>query len=303
VHDATRLPGFDERWLEARATRVRYFVAGGGRPLVLVHGLGGAAVNWVELASLLARDHLVVVPDLPGHAGSSPLPAAPNLDAFADRVGAVADAEGLRLPVVVGHSLGGLVSLRLALRRGADVAGVVLAGAAGFSPSGRRAEHAVVISSLLRPGRLLAPYRGLAVRSGAVRALALGWGVADVDSLSPASIEGFLAGPALHTDTGSAARALVVDDFRDRLVDVRCPSLVLWGARDKLTPVSDAYDYARRLGSELRVIPDCGHLLIGERPDACSMAIAEFSDRVRQLDEPPLETEPVGEPLREPLDA
>jgi pimeloyl-ACP methyl ester carboxylesterase len=303
VPDATRLPEFDERWLEAKAARIRYFVAGAGQPLVLVHGLGGAAVNWVDLAPLLARDHLVVALDLPGHAGSSPLPAAPNLDAFADRVGAVADAEGLRRPVVAGHSLGGLVALRLALRRAGDVAGVVLAGAAGFSPSGRRAEHAVIISSLVRPGRLLAPYRGLVARSRALRAAALGWGVADVDSLSPGAIEGFLAGPALHTDTGSAARALVIDDFRDRVADIRCPSLVLWGARDKLTPVSDAYDYARRLGSRLRVIPDCGHLLIGERPDACYMAIAEFSDRVRQLDEAPLETEPVGEPLGEPLDA
>jgi pimeloyl-ACP methyl ester carboxylesterase len=57
---------------------------------------------------------------------------------------------------------------------------------------------------------------------------------------------------------------------------VRCPSLVLWGARDNQLPVGDAFDYARRLRARLRVIADCGHLLIGERPQACADAIADF---------------------------
>ena len=41
-------------------------------------------------------------------------------------------------------------------------------------------------------------------------------------------------------------------------------------------PLSDGMEYARRLGAPLRVIADCGHLLIGERPDACLRAIREF---------------------------
>src|SRR5436190_3568318 len=292
MRGATSLPGFETRFAAVKATRMRFFVGGEGPPLVLVHGLGGAASNWIELAPLLARSHRVLVPDLPGHAGSSPLPAAPSLGAFADRVAVLAERLDLLPAVVVGHSLGGLIALRLALRRSAEVVGVVLAGAAGFSPSGRRAEHAILVSSLLRPGRLLAPYRGVVARSAVLRRMALGWGVADTAALSPRATDGFLAGPALHTDTGSAARALIIDDFRDRLQEIRCPSLVLWGARDTLTPVSDAFNYARRLGSELRVIPDCGHLLTGERADACRDAISAFSDRVRQVDERPVETEP-----------
>jgi pimeloyl-ACP methyl ester carboxylesterase len=281
VRHATSLPGFEMRFAAVKATRMRFFVGGDGPPLVLVHGLGGAASN------------RVLVPDLPGHAGSSPLPATPSLDAFADRVAVLAERLELLPAVVVGHSLGGLVALRVALRRSAKILGVVLAGAAGFSPSGRRAEHAVLVSSLIRPGRVLAPYRGAVARSRVLRRIALGWAVADTAALSARATDGFLSGPALHTDTGSAARALVIDDFHDRLRDIRCPSLVLWGARDTLTPVSDAFNYARRLGSELRVIPDCGHLLTGERADACYDAISEFSNRIRQVDERPLEPEPI----------
>ena len=57
---------------------------------------------------------------------------------------------------------------------------------------------------------------------------------------------------------------------------IACPTLVLWGARDNQLPVADAFDFARRLRAELRVIADCGHLLIGERPELCAAAIADF---------------------------
>jgi len=100
--------------------------------------------------------------------------------------------------------------------------------------------------------------------------------VSDAAAFSPAAVEGFLAGPALHTDVLSAGRALVADDPRIDLGAVRCPCLVLAGARDHMVPVSDAIEYARRLRAPLRIVPDCGHLVIGERPDACVEAIEEL---------------------------
>ena len=115
--DATELPGFEERWLTVHGARVRYYVGGDGPPLLLVHGLGGAASNWTELAPLLARHRRLLVLDLPGHGGSSPLPSAPTLNPFADVVATVAEREGMLPAAVVGHSLGGVVALRLALRR------------------------------------------------------------------------------------------------------------------------------------------------------------------------------------------
>src|SRR3954470_20893420 len=93
---------------------MRYFVGGNGPPLVLVHGLGGAASNWAELAPLLARRRRLLIPDLPGHGGSTALPAVSGLEPFADRVALVAQREGMLPAPVVGHSLGGMGVLRLA---------------------------------------------------------------------------------------------------------------------------------------------------------------------------------------------
>ena len=265
------LPGFEERF----AGGLRYLGAGEGEPLVLVHGLGGAASNWLALAPLLLPGRRVLVPELPGHGGSAPLPGRPRLDAYADSLGTLLEGEGAA--GFVGHSFGGAVALRLAIRRPELVTALVLAGAAGISSRGRRARYALTITGLVQPGRRIAPRRRLVSRSALLRTLVFGrWGAADPPAFPPDVAESFLAGPARHTDTVSAAKALVHDDPRQELDRVRCPCLVLWGARDTQLPIGDAFEYARRLRAPLRAIADCGHLLIGERPDACADAIESF---------------------------
>jgi pimeloyl-ACP methyl ester carboxylesterase len=279
-HSKQRLgevPGLDERYAELRGCRLRYLVGGEGEPLVLVHGLGGAAANWLALAPLLLPGRRLLVPELPGHGGSSPLPAAPSLNPYADRISLLLEREGLARAPVVGHSLGGAIALRLAIRRPELVSGLVLAAGAGISSGTRNARYALTITGLLKPGRKIAPHRARVARSPLLKRLVFGrWGVADPPALPPEVVEAFLAGPALHSDTVSAAKALVRDDPRSDLDGVRCPALVLWGARDNQLPVGDAFDYARRLRARLRVIADCGHLLIAERPEACADAIDSF---------------------------
>ena len=92
-------------------------------------------------------------------------------------------------------------------------------------------------------------------------------------------MHGFLRGPLLHTDAIGAGLALAADDPRRDLERVACPVLLLWGARDRQVPLEDGFEYARRLHAPLRVIADCGHLLIGERPEVCARAALEFFGR------------------------
>jgi len=277
VSDAKpELPGFEERFAEVRGARVRYLVAGEGETLVLVHGLGGSAANWLALAPLLLPGRRVLVPELPGHGGSDPLPAAASLNAYADRIAGLLDEPA----AIVGHSLGGAVALRLAIRRPELVRALVLAGAAGISSGKRRARYGLTVTGLLKPGRKIAPHRRRVARSALLKTLVFGrWGASDPPALPENVAEAFLSGPARHTDTVSAAKALVRDDPRRDLDRVQCSTLLLWGARDNQLPIGDAFEYARRLRAPLRAIADCGHLLIGERPDACADAIEAFLSR------------------------
>src|SRR3954465_9662307 len=226
---------------------MRTFVGGEGPPICLTRGLGGSATNWVELAPLLARGHRVIAPDLPGHGRSEPLAAVAGLDAFADRIAAVIVEEGAAPAPVVGHSLGGLVALRIALRHPELVSSLVLAGSAGLSIGKPLLRELLTAFTVIRPGRLAGRYRTLVSRSPLLRRLVFGFvSVADPVGLTDQAVEGFLAGQLLHTDVDSAGQAAARDDPRQELEAVRGPVLVLWGAEDAQLPLDDAFEYTRR---------------------------------------------------------
>jgi pimeloyl-ACP methyl ester carboxylesterase len=271
-----------ESKLEALAERrlggVRYFVGGEGPPVVLVHGLGGLASNWRLIAPALAREYRVLLPEIPGHGGSTPLhEAKATLDPYAEALLRVAEEEGAAPAPWIGHSLGGLLALRAAVLRPEAVSGVVLAAGAGISSATRMGEAVVTALGRLRPGRVVGRRASEVAHSPLGRKIAFGWwGVADPEGFDAEMAEAFLAGPPQHSDTLSVGRALVASDPRADLDRVRCQCLCLWGAQDNWVPLEDGMEYARRLQAPLRVIADCGHLLIGERPEPVLRAVREF---------------------------
>jgi pimeloyl-ACP methyl ester carboxylesterase len=178
---------------------------------------------------------------------------------------------------MLGHSLGGVIALRLAERHPSLVRRVLVAAGAGISSSTRRAELTIQLLGIVQPARIAGRRVEKVATSSRLRRLVFGGlEVSNPDALSERAVHGFLRGPALHTDSLGAGLALVADDPRHDLERVRCPVLLLWGARDKQVPVTDGFEYARRLHAPLRVIADCGHLLIGERPEVCARAALEF---------------------------
>lgn len=189
----------------------------------------------------------------------------------------MAEAEGIDSAVWIGHSLGGTVALRAAVRRPDAVRGVVLAGAAGIGSSSRLGRVTVTLMGLTQPGKLIAPFRRAWAGSRLGRQVAFGgWGVGDAAALEPELAEAFFEGPVHHTNTRQAGRALLATDALDESERIACPVLVLWGASDRWVKLDDAFEYARRLRAPLRTIAGCGHLLIGERPEVCVDAIEEF---------------------------
>ena len=273
-------PPLEQREIADR--ELSYYVGGEGPPLVLVHGMGGAASNWLDLARLLRHSYRLIVPELPGHGGSGLARDAVGLTGFAASVRACAEQElGQERPVVIGHSLGGQIAVGLAAQRPSWPRAIVLAAASGISSRRAGRRRALAVSTLIRPARRVDALRPLILKRRLARRLALGGLVSDIDALSVEMCEAFLAGAAGARSTLPAFRALGERDPRYELGRVDVPALVLWGARDRALPLADAFDYTRRLGARLRVLADTGHLLIGERPELCARLIDEF---VAELD-------------------
>ena len=271
---ATLLRGFERKVEEIAGLRTRYWVGGDGPPLVLVHGLGGAAWNFTDLAPLLAARRRVLVLDLPGHGGTEALPQLEGLSGLACHVAAVAEHEDMSPAALLGYSMGGPVVLRLAVEQPEVVSSLVLVAPAGIVSTTRRAEIWLAAVSALRPARKVARFRGLLARRPNLRLPVFGyWGAVDPRLLSPEAVVGFLEAQPEHTDVEGAARALLHDDPRPDIADVSCPVAVVWGARDRLIPLQDGFEYARRLRCPLRVLPAAGHLLVGECPDELAAVV------------------------------
>lgn len=265
---------------------VSYVEAGSDGPaLLLIHGFGGDWRIWLPAMPALARHHRVVAVDLPGFGASEPLPGraaisehAAFLDAFCSRV-------GLERPTVIGSSMGGLLAAELAIHRPERVAALVLAAPAGTAPSvGERARilpllagTAVVAAHLppLPPGVARRPgARALMLSALIHRPRALPSDLAYVALLGrpgPGSWKALLA-LARHIGAGSEAALGAID----------CPTLVVWGACDRLLAPAHARRYVEAIpGAELAMIAGSAHLPMVEQPDAFTAAVLPFLLRQR----------------------
>jgi pimeloyl-ACP methyl ester carboxylesterase len=238
--------GFDVLETMVDGTPVRHRSTGAGAPVVLVHGLSGSWRWWAATARRLAEHHRVLLPDLPGH-GDWPSLRAPALAGAPEWLAAWLRAAGLERAHLVGHSLGGLVCARLAIRRPDLVDRLVLVAPAGI------------------------PERSLL---GSVGPL-----VASVASASPAFLRR-LVGDAARAGPVTlmrAARDLLDDDLRDELHALRTPTLLVWGGHDPLVPVRHARTFRSLIpDARLVVLRDAWHVPMVEQETAFSEAVAAF---------------------------
>lgn len=124
---------------------------GEGSPVLLLHGLFGAARNWGGIQKRLAQRHRVVAPDLRNHGESPHAPG--DYAAMAEDLAELVAARGLRAPAVLGHSMGGKVAMALALRHGGMVGRLIVADIAPVKyPPTMRAYLAAMRAIPLREG-------------------------------------------------------------------------------------------------------------------------------------------------------
>jgi pimeloyl-ACP methyl ester carboxylesterase len=263
---------------------------GDGPPMLLVHGLGGSADNWMRVAPALTRGHRVLAVDLPGF-GRSPLAGrAATLDGYVELVAALL-RQRVREPVVlVGNSMGGLTSLLTASQHPDLVRGLVLVNPA--IPRYDRAPIDPVVRTVFSiyaiPGVGELYFRKVARRASAEASVRYFFELCGLDPKAmPADVMD--AHRALHryrrelpwTDATflSAARSVLKTviqrpRFEEHLRRVRAPTLLMHGTRDRLVNVINARAVARRREDfTFAELPTQGHTPMLEEP-------AEFAERV-----------------------
>ncbi len=243
---------------------------GEGPPVLLVHGLGGSANGWVRVLRPLARDFSAVYAlDLPGN-GFSPLPASGPLT-LEEQLGVLHAfcQEVVKAPAfVVGNSLGGALSLILAAVHPEDVAALGL-----VSPAGGQ----------MTPESMAELMRALDVRT-----------TADAVRLTRrlfhrAPLVAILFAPELKKMHATPAVRALRTHAQERhhippelLLGLRAPTLLLWGASEKLLPREQLDWYRAHLpsGARIEVVPGFGHVPQMERPRELVQRLRGFAEEV-----------------------
>ena len=275
--------------------RISTMTMGSGPPVLLLHGLGGTRASLFETAAALSSRYTVHAPDLPGF-GSSCKPAmgAYNARWFAEIMLGLMDELGIGQAHLVGNSMGGRVSIEMALRAPERVRALgLLCPAVAWI---RRGFHPIV--RLLRPelGFLPHGFRRSVVASQF-------WSIFhNRDVIDPAVADVMVDEfRRIYHSAGaryaflSSARNIYLEaplgrsGFYPRLSTLRPPALFIWGSHDRLIPPAFSRHVARWLpGAEQVTIDACGHVPQVERPQETNRLLMRFFARADSAAATPL---------------
>ena len=250
------------------------FAATGGQPIkpsgpaaLFLHGAGMDHSVWTLPARYVAHHGgSALAPDLPAH-GKSAGPPLGSIAAMAAWGWAALDAQKIARASLVGHSMGALISLEMARLHPERVAQLVLIG---FAP--KMPVHADLLDAAERndpkAAELIASWGfGAAGEIGGNRTPGL--------AMLPLGLRLIQRAPAgtLHADL-AACNAYAGAEAAGAAI--RCPILVLQGESDRMTPAKAAAAFAPALKAEIRLLPNVGHMLMSEAPDAVTKAMKDF---------------------------
>jgi pimeloyl-ACP methyl ester carboxylesterase len=264
-----------DRTYEFRGEAVRYGVGGAGPPLVFVHGTPFSSYVWHRITPYFISTHSVFCFDLLGYGQSAKSPAQDVSLGVQNRLLCELLAHwGVGNPDVVAHDFGGATALRAHLLNGCDYRSLTLIDPVAVAPWGSAfvrhvREHERAFSAL-------PPYIHAAVVPAYLRG-------ALHRTLSEAELAPYV-GPWLG-EVGQAAfyRQIAQMDERytheveARYAQVRCPTLILWGAEDQWIPIGSGRRLAQLIpGAHLQEIPGAGHLVPEDAPEAIVAALMKF---------------------------
>ncbi len=251
--------------------RFTYEAAGDPRstPLVFLHGIGGAARAWRGQLAFFGERYRAIAWDMPGYGGSAAL-ASPGIAELANSLQDFLEEVGARRPVLVGHSIGGMIVQQWVVRHPYRATAVVLAQT---SPAFGRADgdwQKTFIEARLGPldrGETMA-----SLAPALVREL-----VGDNPDTDGVELARDCMASVPEASYRASMLALLGFDQRRALAEIKVPTLVLSGSRDKNAPAPMMAKMASYIPSASYVeLEGAGHLVNLERPKAFNTALDEF---------------------------
>ena len=256
--------------IHVRGIEVAYDEAGSGTPVVLLHGFPFNRTMWSEQIEALMPRHRVLAPDLRGHGETSVVPGPAMMEEMARDVSALMEKLNISRAAVCGLSMGGYVALALYRMFPLRARALVLAD----TRSGADTEEA-------RKNREVQAEKALQEGMAAIADAMLPKLLSPKTVAKNPAVVARVREMILKTNSEGAAAALRgMAQRRDQtsfLSRIICPTLVIVGREDVITPLPESELMRREIGgSRLDVIEDAGHVSNLERPENFNRALTKF---------------------------
>lgn len=254
--------------------QIAYEVHGEGHPLVLISGVGYGGWFWHKVVPALAEHFQVVTFDNRG-AGGTDKPDGPYTTQMmaADTAGLL-DGLGIRKAYVLGHSLGGFIAQELALTRPDLVEKLILASTTYGGPNVIPITPEALEVLTKRDGNPVE-----LVRRGIQVACAPGFGERHPEVVQEL-LEYRLTNPVPPAQYQAQVMAGAAHNAENRIGQIACPVLVLFGEHDKVVPLGNAELLAGKLpNARVKILSGVGHVFPVEDPEATVQAILEFLEK------------------------
>lgn len=233
---------------------IHYAEAGSGPPLILLHGLWGGLNEWEPVIAALSESHRVIVMDFIGFHGSNKPDTQYHNAMLSQYLAGFIDALDIAAVTLMGHAMGANSATYTAVHHPDKVAALVLIDGAGYRNPDRDLSQPLSAGQRrfrqVATGSTLAATRGLLERR-----------VADVSLVTDAWVE---EAYALWVNSARAIGDMLFeggDLTEDEMRQIELPTLVVWGAEDKVFPVENAQRLAADIeGAEIHIIENAGHL-------------------------------------------
>jgi pimeloyl-ACP methyl ester carboxylesterase len=245
--------------IEVDGLKTHYEEHGKGTPIVLVHGAQGTAEGFEGMVRTLKAKYRVVMPNLPGRSGSESMKGDVSIKRYSDHIAKLLQQIGIKKTVIGGCSMGGLVSQSFCLDHPSATLALVLINTGARMPIDER------IAKLFEEDC-----------EGMTRlATSMGYSKKTPKSVIERGFSYSVNCPKEASVTDMAATGKF--DARERLGEIKVPTLIMTGSDDILTPMPMA-EFLRNgiAGSTLKIIKDAGHSSIIEKPREISQEIIRF---------------------------
>lgn len=257
--------------------QVRYVDIGTGPAVVLIHGQGGSWQWWLRVLPCIATEVRAIAVDLAGFGESDPVSSGDVFDEQIATVVGLLDHLNLKSATVVGHSMGGLVALKVACDHPGRVTGLMLVDAGSATIGPVRLQMLLMAFRLFDKVFSFPAIPRVIARREIWRSLFFALATAHPRSVTEPLATAILpqmAAPGFLANAVAAATALT----RVCPQDVIHPSLVVWGRQDRIVPLASGRKLASTIpGAQLVVLDEVGHCAMIEKPHETSALIVDFA--------------------------